>query len=180
MTDRHNLNFVVGSFDGDALPVPEASIDVVVCNQVYEHVDAPIALLRNIYRALVPGGVCYFAGPNLLWPIEPHVFWPAVHWLPRRHAQALMRKLGSLRANELDAYSAHYWRLLRWFRSVGFVPASGLRSRVAVELRMRGHERGAALVSRIPDVLFRFWTPFSPGFVFLLRKPRHAANVADY
>ena len=59
------------------------------------------------------GGIAYFAGPNLLFPIEPHVFWPFVHWLPRGLAVRLMRALGSRKV--LDANSASWWRLHAWF-----------------------------------------------------------------
>lgn len=171
MATHPNLALVVGTFDSEISPIPESSIDIAICNQVYEHVGDPRALLRNIYRVLVPGGTCYFAGPNLLWPIEPHVFWPFVHWLPRARAQALMRVLGSSRVDDLDAYSTHYWRLRNWFRSHGFEVQLGLCSRLVAELQVRGHNRAAALVLRLPRVISRLGMPLSPGFIFVLRKP---------
>lgn len=112
-TQEHpNLSFIQASVD--TLNLAPASLDVIICNQVYEHVPDPQALIRLIHTLLKPGGIVYFAGPNLLFPIEPHVFWPFVHWIPRRFAIALMKILGSKHADALDAYSTHYWKLRHW------------------------------------------------------------------
>lgn len=40
----------------EALPVGDASVDVVLCNQVLEHVDDPALALRELYRVVAPGG----------------------------------------------------------------------------------------------------------------------------
>lgn len=165
-----NLTFLVGEFDGDRPSIPESSMDVTICNQVYEHVSNHEALIGNIYRVLRPGGVCYFAGPNLLWPIEPHVFWPVVHWLPRTWAHNLMRGLGSRRADELDAYSRSYWTLKSWFTKAGFEARSNISGRLRAELEIRKHASAARLASTIPPGILAPLVPFSPGFVFILRK----------
>lgn len=162
-----NLDFHAASYrDLESLLGP-GSVDVVVCNQVYEHVDDPIALLGAIRRVMKPGAVCYFAGPNLWWPIEPHVFWPFVHWLPRGFARRLMRWLGSSKPEALDAWSAHYWRLTEWFKGTGFASTSAVAARIDGEFagrgwRMRQPRWIAALVNAL--------TPLSPGFVFILHK----------
>ncbi len=165
-----NLEFVVAECDGEGVPWGEETFDVVICNQVYEHVRHPDILVKNIARALKPGGVCYFAGPNLLWPIEPHVFWPFVHWLPRRQAQRLMRALGSRRAGELDAYSTTYGQLVRWFSDSGLAYEVAIREKILIELEMRNWKVMTGLVSVVPTWLFRVFVPLSPGFVFYLRK----------
>lgn len=169
---QSNLSFLPAGFDGDELPLPEGAADVVICNQVYEHVAHPAALIRNIHRVLKPGGVCYFAGPNLLWPIEPHVYWPFVHWLPRRAAQRLMRALGSKRADALDAYSKSYWRLLSWFGEAGFESVDAVADRLSVELDMRRHVNLANIIRHIPPAGRKLLAPFWPGFIFVLRKQR--------
>lgn len=170
MQANPNMHLVAGEFDGPTPPFPDESFDVVICNQVYEHVKDPAALIRNIHRVLKKDGVCYFAGPNLLWPIEPHVFWPFVHWLPRGVAQRAMAMLGSRRASELDAYSVTVWRLLSWFGSCGFEVNDGIRARMMIA---EGNGLAARLVRRfgkIPLGLHRLLLPFMPSFIFLLRK----------
>lgn len=167
-----NLRFLALPCDGPVAPLPDESAGVVVCNQVYEHVPDPQALVRNLYRMLAPGGVGYFAGPNLLWPIEPHVFWPFVHWLPRPIAQTVMRMLGSARAAELDAYSVPYWRLARWFSDAGFLYQSAIKARLLAGLRLSKWPAAAAVVALIPDMVFQILSPLAPGHVFIIRKPR--------
>lgn len=167
---KGNLSYHTGSFDADVLPIAEGSADVIVCNQVYEHVADPHMLVHNIARAMKPEGIAYFAGPNLLWPVEPHVSWPFVHWLPRRTAQAAMRLLGSKQHADLDAYSTHLWRLHGWFRSAGLANRNAIRERIATELRLRSMVAFGRLVDSLPRPLYDAWLPLAPGFVFVLRK----------
>lgn len=87
-----NVGYVLG--DATRLPFPEGAFDVVVCAQVYEHCGNPAALLSESHRVLKPGGLCYFSGPNRLWPIEDHYGLPFVHWLPERVADAYVRLSG--------------------------------------------------------------------------------------
>lgn len=168
---NENLEFVPSGFDGDHVPIPDGSADVVICNQVYEHVHHPERLIKNIQGLLKPGGVCYFAGPNLLWPIEPHVFWPFVHWLPRGFAQSAMRILGSCRADKLDAYSANVWSLRRWFQASGLLWEDSVAERVAVEFDMRGQQVLGHMAVRSLNAFRMPLAPFWPGFIFILRRP---------
>jgi SAM-dependent methyltransferase len=61
-------NFDLIISNGCNVPVPEASIDVAYSNQLMEHLhpDDAIEQLRNVYRALVPGGVYICITPNRL------------------------------------------------------------------------------------------------------------------
>ena len=166
--DHPNLDLHEGSYRDLGTLLQADSIDVVVCNQVYEHVDDPIALLAAIHRVMKPGAVCYFAGPNFWWPIEPHVFWPFVHWLPRSFAHRVMRALGSKRAQSLDAWSTHYWRLTKWFRGAGFALSTAIAARIDSEFAERGW---GVRLPRWFAMLVNALAPLSPGFVFVLRKP---------
>lgn len=166
--DHPNLDLRQGSYRDLRTLLQADSIDIVVCNQVYEHVDDPVALLAEIHRVMKPGGICYFAGPNLLWPIEPHVYWPIVHWLPRDFAHRLMRCLGYSEPEALDAWSTHYWRLTKWFRSAGFASSNAIAVRIDSELAERSWR---VRLPRWFAILIDTLAPLSPGFVFVLRKP---------
>lgn len=50
----------------EALPLPAASQDVVLCESVLEHVDSPRLALDEIYRVLRPGGIAYITTTNRL------------------------------------------------------------------------------------------------------------------
>ena len=144
-------------------------VDVVVCNHVYEHASDPRALIADIHRALRPGGYCYFAGPNWLWPIEPHVHWPFVHWMSRRFTVALANRLAPRKAADLDANAHTVWRLRRWFREAGFdwVPAEHARALAAPATE---RSLGVRLLSCLPAGMAAALSPIMPTFVFVLQK----------
>ncbi len=52
---------------GDArrMPLADASIDVVLCTQVLEHVPDPIAVIAEIRRVLKPGGTLLLSVPSI-------------------------------------------------------------------------------------------------------------------
>ena len=78
---------------GERLPYRDGALDVVVLNEVIEHVADDRATLREVARVLAPGGTCVIYAPNRLYPFETHgvrlgrryVFGniPLVNWLPR-------------------------------------------------------------------------------------------------
>jgi 2-polyprenyl-3-methyl-5-hydroxy-6-metoxy-1,4-benzoquinol methylase len=160
-----NLDFIQGDFqEAGKIEAP----DVIVCNQVYEHVEEPLRLIRLIHKILRPGGHVYFAGPNLLFPIEPHIFWPFVHWLPRRPAAYLMR---AFRARYvMITHSATLWQLRRWFQGFEVTNALPLVLRHPEDYGRKGQlwRTLAALPAEVIEGL----TAFSPGFIFVLRKTK--------
>jgi 2-polyprenyl-3-methyl-5-hydroxy-6-metoxy-1,4-benzoquinol methylase len=165
-----NLEFHAASYRDLPNIVPHGSVDVVVCNQVYEHVDSPVDLLASIHSILAERGICYFAGPNLLWPIEPHVYLPFVHWVPREWALKALRGLGSERHRDLDAYSLDVWRLRKLFGRTGFRAQSvfAQRARAGVDTGDGGLMLRAA--AWLPASVEAALLPILPGFNFILRK----------
>ncbi len=171
--DRPNLSFREES--ADTLSLESDSVDIVICNQVYEHVPSPRVLIAQIYRILKPGGVCYFAGPNLLYPIEPHVYWPFIHWIPRRWALALLRAFSPEKEKILDAYSTTYWTLKRWLRAFDIEDA--VPHLIAHRARVSG---GVWRVFRpVPVGMLRLLAFLSPGFVFVLTKPAGQESLSS-
>ncbi|WP_162248777.1 class I SAM-dependent methyltransferase [Rhodanobacter sp. Root561] len=167
--EHPNLIFYTGFYSNLETLLGAGSVDVVVCNQVYEHVDDPAALLKSIHRVLKPTGVCYFAGPNLLWPIEPHVFWPFVHWLPRQLSIRLMTFFRAKRVHYLDAWSMHYWALKKMFRHAGFVASNAIYDRIHAQAQCTDSTIMRA-VRWIPRSVISALTPVAPGFIFVLTK----------
>lgn len=87
---RGTSNVVVAA--GEALPFGDGSLDVVVLNEVIEHVQDDRATMREVSRVLAPGGVAVIYAPNRLYPFETHGVYlgrryvfgniPLVNWLP--------------------------------------------------------------------------------------------------
>jgi SAM-dependent methyltransferase len=82
------------STDGEALPFQDESLDVVVCNHIYEHVVDPDAVMTELQRVLKPDGILYLGLGNRLGVIEPHYRLPFLSWLPHPAADRYIRLSG--------------------------------------------------------------------------------------
>jgi SAM-dependent methyltransferase len=59
---------------GEHLPYEDNSFDVILLNEVIEHVEDDYATIREAYRVLAPGGSIVVYAPNRLYPFETHGF----------------------------------------------------------------------------------------------------------
>lgn len=50
--------------DIHAIPLPDASVDGVMCRSVLEHVERPADALKEMYRILKPGGLVFIQVPS--------------------------------------------------------------------------------------------------------------------
>jgi SAM-dependent methyltransferase len=49
--------------DITSIPVKEASFDVVLCTEVFEHIPDPVSAIRELHRILRPGGLMILTAP---------------------------------------------------------------------------------------------------------------------
>ncbi|MBD8524188.1 class I SAM-dependent methyltransferase [Pseudomarimonas arenosa] len=155
--------------DGEQLPFADASVNAVICNHIYEHTDQPQQLLDEIWRVLVPGGVCYFSGPSKWELIEPHYHLPFLSWLPSWLADYYMRVCGK---------GDHYLeRPLSRRRVLGMLPRFEVES--CVERILRDPVRYdsedlipvGSLRQKLALMACRFAPGLLPGFILMCRKP---------
>lgn len=102
-----NLEFKVG--DAMQTGFEDGSVDIVLCNHIYEHVPDDRKLLAEIGRILVDDGFCYFTAGNRLQIMEPHYRLPFLSIIPVRWAHYYLRATG----NGSHYYERHrsYWGL---------------------------------------------------------------------
>jgi SAM-dependent methyltransferase len=109
------------SADAAALPMPDASYDVVVCQQGLQFMPEPGAALTEMHRVLAPGGRLVLA------------LWRALEYAPgfAAYVDVLDRHLGAQVAEILRAaFSAHNAdRVRSWLTRAGFADPG-----VAIEL----------------------------------------------
>lgn len=95
---------------GEFLPFADDSFDVIVLNEVIEHVADDRATMREVARVLAPGGTAVLYAPNRLYPFETHgIMWrgryiegniPLVNWLPGRLRDRLVPHARAYRARD--------------------------------------------------------------------------------
>lgn len=161
---RQQICFLRG--DAMRLPMPDASVDAVICAQVYEHVPNDVQLFGEIYRVLKPGGMVFFSGPNWLFPIEPHYFLPFLHWLSPQWAARYLKLFGL--GHEYYERSRSWWGL-RQLTSAFEVDDL---SRIVLEKHVLGNYPWLSrLVAVMPEPLWKLVLPWLPNFNWLLYKP---------
>lgn len=161
------MSFVVG--DGCNLPAADTSVDIAVCNQVYEHVDNHRRLMYEIFRVLRPGGICYFGIGTRHVIIEGHYKLPFLSWLPARLADVYVK----LRGRDLDydvtllSYR-NLKKLVRGFSVFDYTIEIIKNPQAYAADDIMGKVRW---LSRLPFGFFRRLRPILPVHVWVLQKP---------
>jgi SAM-dependent methyltransferase len=75
---------------GAPLPFADGEFDLVVSNQVFEHLTEPRQAAAEIARVMRPGGFLIAIFPTREVLIEPHLRAPMVHWFPNGSARQLL------------------------------------------------------------------------------------------
>ena len=71
---------------GDAIPYPDASFDVVVADNVLEHLENPYPVFAEVRRVMRPGGHFIFKTPNR-WHYMPIISQVTPTWFHKRYNQ---------------------------------------------------------------------------------------------
>ncbi len=166
--------------DVERLPVSDDTLDFVLMNHLYEHVTDPVALFREAYRVLAPGGGAYVTAGSRLAVIEPHYRLPFLSWLPRPVASAYLRLSGRGKAYEGIRFLT-YRPLLTIMREAGFIvhditerAIDELLERTWGEPWTRVWARAGSLSAGARAALLRLG---SPQWFFLLEKPKPGPGV---
>ena len=91
--------------------------DLIVLDNVFEHLPDQADALRRLSRTLRPRGVLYVLTPNKLWPIEAHYGLPFLAYLPLRIANAYLRVTRRGTDYTDASYAPTYGRIRRLFRA---------------------------------------------------------------
>ena len=160
--------YLLSRVKGEVLPFKDNMFDVVISNQVLEHVGDKKKHVDEIRRVLKKGGICYLATPNKFWIIEPHFKLPFLSWFPRSIAK---RYLKLLKGKNWDVDSPSFNQLKKLTNSFSE------RHNMALEVIKHPEKysldvfAGINKVSRLlPYCILRFCSNFLPSFIFVLRK----------
>lgn len=186
---RYDLPLPFVTATGEALPFATGSFDIVVCLDVLEHADSLERTLAEIARVLMPGGHAIVTATNRLVFRDPHYHLRGINWLPRRWAEAIIRRRG--RGKEASAFgdrqalSAMHYVTFGGFvarcRALGFA-AEDTRERRVRSGPLGRNTRFAGIIARLrrlglATLAYRLYRTFFLGtFEIHLVRDRKAAG----
>jgi SAM-dependent methyltransferase len=100
----------------------EESYDGVIASSVFEHIEYWQVALRNVFRALKPGGVMFFESTNK-WSLVSGEYWvPLYGWLPDslRYKLRVAAEGPDIMKLGIDFNQFTYGRLRYEFQNIGF------------------------------------------------------------
>ena len=148
---------------------PSESFDVIVCNQMYEHVPDPEKLMHEINRLLVPGGVCYFGATNRLKVIETHYGdLPFLSYLPKPLSHVYLRLLGRGRFYYETLYT--YWGLKKLVNQFNIIDYTIKSLSNPEKYYLTNLVKSNTLRQRVIIALSRMLYSLLPGYIWLLEK----------
>jgi ubiquinone/menaquinone biosynthesis C-methylase UbiE len=167
---RYNLTLPIVVSAGEHLPYPDAAFDAIACLDVLEHVADVEAVLMEMYRVLVPGGVVLTTVPNRRAFRDPHYHLAGINWLPAPLAERIIERSGRSKSGgplrdrqEHSDLNTYTWGLFRRLaEDTGFMVRDEVRHRLLHgEIRQLRGARKAVLgllrPSRLLDPVYRLY-----------------------
>ncbi|MCX4028334.1 class I SAM-dependent methyltransferase [Endozoicomonas sp. SM1973] len=161
-----NITYMIG--DSMKLPFSDNSVNLVICNHVYEHVPDAERLFEEIERVLSNEGVCYLGAASRLTIIEPHYKLPFLSWLPKLLANKYIKIFN--KGNEYYENLKTPWGIKRLI-SKFYVKDYTLEivyypdKYCARDLITKG-----GFIEKVPKFLWVYLYNFLPSFILILKK----------
>jgi SAM-dependent methyltransferase len=110
----------VGNIETDE--IGENRYDVIMANQVFEHVEHWRPALKKVYNALRPGGAFQFSSTNKFCLVSGEHWFPFYGWFPDKPRYALRRMFDGPEIMKLgiDFNQFRYPLLERVFKEIGY------------------------------------------------------------
>lgn len=93
--------------DGLETRLGSKKFDIVIANQIYNFVDNDIKLMKEIYRILKPGGICYFGARNKYAFVEPQYDILFLSWYPKWLSDFIVKRTNK-GSNFIGKYRSYY------------------------------------------------------------------------
>lgn len=141
--------------------------DIIICNQIYEHVQSVERMLNEISTLLKEDGVVYFGATNKFIIIEPHHNLPFLSWFPKpvSNFYLYLFKKGV------------YYEDLRDYNSLKYIVSKHFVVQDITDQVIKHPDffsakeiRGINIFKYLPIVLIKVLIYFSPNWIWLLSK----------
>jgi SAM-dependent methyltransferase len=153
--------------DGTRSALRDGSVDIIICNQVYEHVEDQQGLAFEIERLLSPTGFCYFGAGNRFVLIEGHYFLPFLSWLPMWASHIYLKLMG--RKVKYDVHLLSLRNLRTLLKNFDITDYTESIIRDPERFDATDVVRPRSWLARLPRLVFRMIYPILPAWVFVIR-----------
>lgn len=167
---------------GEKLPFEPETFDFIYCNNVIEHCQDPLQLLKESYRVLKPEGLMYFTVINRFGFRDPHYHLNFLNWLPRWLAEKyiILRRRSKTFIHPTESLNKlsemHYFTFggfKKIARELGFETQDLKEYKFHhPELISASDKKAVNLVRTIPFVYYLARLFYLSGFRLLLRKTK--------
>jgi SAM-dependent methyltransferase len=163
--------------DGTKSALKDGSVDVIICNQVYEHVEDQHGLAYEIERLLSPNGFCYFGAGNRFVLIEGHYFLPFLSWMPLWISHLYLKLMG--RRVKYDVFLLSLRNLRKLLKNFEMIDYTGKIIRDPASFAATDVVRTGSLLAKLPNWLFRIIYPILPAWVFIIKPAVSSTGSED-
>lgn len=164
-SEADNIDYLCS--DGTRSALVNGSVDIIICNQVYEHVEDQHGLAHEIERLLSPDGFCYFGAGNRFVLIEGHYFLPFLSWMPLWASHLYLRLMG--RKVKYDVYLLSLRNLRRLLKNFDMIDYTEKIIMNPENYSATDVIKENSLLARIPRWFFRLIFPILPAWVFIIK-----------
>jgi 2-polyprenyl-3-methyl-5-hydroxy-6-metoxy-1,4-benzoquinol methylase len=161
-------NIIYLCSDGTRSALQDGSVDVIICNQVYEHVDNQTGLIAEIERLLSPDGFCYFGAGNRFVLVEGHYFLPFLSWMPTWASNLYLRLAG--RKVKYDVGLLSYRRLRKLLARFSLTDYTERIIRDPMAYAALDVVQPNSFLARMPRWLFGIAYYLLPAWVWVIHK----------
>ena len=180
-----DLRSFVFAMESKSIPFPPATFDIVINNQVMEHVEDLDAALSEIHRVLKPGGTLLSLFPDKSVWHEGHCGVPFLHWFSNRSTWRIYYALlwrsigvgyfteGKSRLEWSKQFCAwlDQWTVYRGYDEIAVAYAKYFSAMEHLEEQWL-ESRVGSVARPIPTRLKRFFVRKMAGMVFTCTKKR--------
>jgi SAM-dependent methyltransferase len=178
------------------IPLPDASLDFVFSDQVFEHVMDQPAAWQEIVRVLKPGGASVHVIPTKWQFIEPHVkvpfggfqlfkhysyylFWAALG-IRNEYQQGLSARETASRNYHYSRTALNYWSSWKYRQLFRTLPIRWSWEEVAyMEASYKPRIRQLASVARRVSLVATMIRTFHTRVLFIVKAPRRDESEAE-
>jgi len=155
--------------DSMDIKYPENTFDVINCSHIYEHVPDSKQLMKEIYRVLKPGGVCFFAAGNRLILMEQHYHLPLLSVVPK----AVAHKYIKLFKKADFYYETHltYWGLKKLTSKFEVIDYTLEVIKNPEKYFANDMIKNGSISQKIYLIIFKGAYFICPTYLWLLKKP---------